>query len=110
MTLTREKFNELIHRDDDVGMHAVGRALVHLFNRQTADEKVTNDTKVDNGRGFTSGDARSGSISAKFYLKHHRLDDWQLKAWRKPSRKGGSRLGKYFRQIAEEAAKKEGPK
>jgi len=108
--LTREKFNELIDRDDEVGMHAIGRALVHLFNRQTQDEKATNDTKVHNNLGFTSGDARSGSLSAKYYLKHKKLEDWQLKSWRKPSAKGGTRLGKYYRQIAEEAAKKEASK
>ena len=39
-----------------------------------------------------------------------KLEDWQLKSWRKPSAKGGTRLGKYYRQIAEEAAKKEAAK
>lgn len=104
--MKRSQFNELINRNDEVGMHAIGRALVHLFNRQTDDEKASNDTRHDNARGFTSGDARRGSITAKYYIKHRQLLDWQIEYWRKRDRKGRTRIGKYYRQIAEEAAKK----
>lgn len=107
MTLTREQFNTLINRKDEVGMHAIGRALVHLFNRQTEAEKASNDTKTDNNRGFTHGDARQGSLAAKYYLKHKKLLDWQMAQWTRPAaNKSGTRLGKYYRQIAEEAARK----
>lgn len=104
--MKRTEFNELITRKDEVGMHAIGRALVHLFNRQTEDEQQSNDTKHDNQRGFTSGDARRGSITAKYYLKHRKLELWQQEYWLKLDRKGRTRLGKYYRQIAEEARKK----
>ena len=110
MSFTRERFLALVTRTDEVGIHAIGRALVHLFNRQTADEKAENDTKCTNHRGFTSGDARQGSLSAKYYLKHKTLQLWQIAQWTRPSAKGTTRLGKYYRQIAEEAAKKAGSK
>ena len=65
--MKREEFNALITRNDAVGMHAIGRALVHLFRRQTEDEQESNSTRHDNQRGFTSSDARRGSITAKYY-------------------------------------------
>lgn len=106
MAITREQYLALVTRTDEVGVHAIGRALVHLFNRQTADEKAINSTNTHNARGFTSGDARQGSLTAKYYLKHKTLLDWQVAQWQRPSAKGGTRLGKYYRQIAEEAARK----
>lgn len=104
--MTRNEFTALINRNDEVGMHAVGRALVHLFRRQTQDEQQSNDTRHHNRRGFTAGDARKGSITAKYYIKHGRLEDWQLEQWRARDRRGRQRLGKYYRQIAEEAKRK----
>ena len=105
-TFTREKFDALIARDDEVGMHAIGRALVHLLNRQTFDEQQANDTKYHNNRGFTPADARTGAITAKYYLKHKKLLDWQIEGWLKPNATGSTRLGKYYRQIAEEVERK----
>ena len=104
--MERAEFNALITRNDAVGMHAIGRALVHLFRRQTEDEQESNSTRHDNQRGFTSSDARRGSITAKYYLKHGKLEDWQIAYWLKLDRKGRTRLGKYYRQISEEARKK----
>ena len=104
--MKRADFNALIERKDEVGMHAIGRALVHLFRRQTEDEQQTNHTKHHNQRGFTSGDARRGSITAKYYLKHRKLEEWQVEYWLERNRKGRTRLGKYYGQIAEEAKKK----
>jgi hypothetical protein len=75
--MRREEFIQLITRKDEVGMHAIGRALVHLFNRQTEDEKATSDTRHHNARGFTPADAKRGSITAKYYIKHRKLEDWQ---------------------------------
>lgn len=105
--MTREEFNTLIMRQDHIGMHAVGRALVHLMNRQTRDEQETKSTRHHNGRGFTSSDARSGTITAKYYIKHGVLQAWQLDMWRARNRRGTTRLGKYYAQIAEEAKAKE---
>lgn len=104
--MKRSEFNRLIVREDEVGVHAIGRALVHLFNRQTQDEKQANDTRYVNGRGFTSGDARRGTITAKYYLKNQALLEWQRDYWLARDRRGVTRLGKYYRQILEEAQKK----
>ena len=104
--ITKAQLTKLITREDVVAMHAIGRALVHLFNRQTEDERRVNDTRVFNQRGFTAADARQGSIHAKYYIKHGQLMPFQIAHWQKPARNGTLRLAKYWRQIAEEARKK----
>lgn len=106
MTLTREKLTELVLRQDHVAVHAIGRALVHLLNRQTEEEARANTTRVHNARGFTPGDAYSGALTAKYYLKHRKLQDWQIVLWQKPNAKGVPRIAKYWKQLAEEAKKK----
>lgn len=104
--ITKAQLTALITRKDEVAMHAVGRALVHLLNRQTTEEANTNTTKNYNLRGFTPADARYGSIHAKYYIKNRMLQDWQVAYWLKPNAKGTLRLAKYWRQIDEEARKK----
>lgn len=104
--MTRNEFNALITRKDEVGMHAIGRALVHLLNRQTRDEQIENSTKHHNNIGFTGSDGRKGAITAKYYIKHRALQQWQINYWLKLDAKGRTRIGKYYRQIAEEAKKK----
>lgn len=106
MAITRESLTELIMRDDEVGMHAIGRALVHLFRRQTEAERDVNATVEHNMRGFTGADGRQGALTAKYYIKHGKLLDWQMEIWRRENRRGVPRLAKYWKQIAEEAAKK----
>lgn len=79
----------------------IGRALVAIFNRQTADERNRNTTQNNNGVGFTQGDARIGCIGAKYFLKHGTLEDWQLKIWLMPNGKGQPRIVKYSNQLNE---------
>jgi len=43
--VTRESLIDIVTRGNEVSKEAVGRALVHLFNRQTKDEQITNDTR-----------------------------------------------------------------
>lgn len=92
--------------DEQKVQHIIGRALVALFNRQIDSEKADNDTKVTNFRGFTQGDARQGSITAKYYLKHGKLESWQVDAWTKRNVKGTLRIQKYWRQLDEVAREK----
>jgi len=88
-------------------MHVVGRALVAIFNRQTEDEKKVNETKLHNGIGFTGSDGRSGSLTAKSYLKNKRLEDWQVERWTKRSAKTNyARLCKYHTQLNQIAQQK----
>lgn len=104
--VTRSKLIEMINRQDEVAMHAIGRALVHLFRRQTEAERDMNTTCEYNLRGFTGADGRQGALTAKYYLKHKKLLDWQMEIWRKPNKNGIPRLAKYWAQINEEAEKK----
>ncbi|RKZ15598.1 hypothetical protein DRQ53_08595 [bacterium] len=85
----------------------IGRALVALLKRQTADEQASNDTREENGIGFSGADARSGSITAKSYIKNKgKLLDWQMEKWTKPARNGYPRISKYHRQLNEIALEK----
>lgn len=106
MTLTREQVVTLVTRTDAVAMHAIGRALVHLLNRQTREESRDNVTRNLNDVGFTPADARMGCIHAKCYIKRGELEEWQVRYWQRPNAKGVPRIAKYWRQLAEEAARK----
>lgn len=77
----------------------VGRALIALMRRQTEDEQASNITNHSNSRGFSAADARSGTITAKSYLKWGRLKDWQLERWTRVCKNGYPRLAKYARQL-----------
>jgi hypothetical protein len=106
--VTKQSLQKLLDNPNpEFVMHVVGKALVHLFHRQTQDEKVINETKIHNNIGFTSGDARTGSLTAKSYLKNNGLEQWQVDKWLKRSETTGwSRLVKYHAQLNEVAIKK----
>ena len=104
--VTKAQLTQLITRNDEVAVEAVGRALVHLLNRQTTEEQRDNTTKNYNLRGFTPADARQGSIHARYFIKHRMLQPWQIQFWLKPNARGTLRLAKYWRQIDEEAKRK----
>ena len=106
MRVTKASLTELITRKDEIAMHAVGRGLVHLLNRQTREEAQSNTTRNYNLRGFTPADARMGSIHAKYYIKNRMLNEWQVAYWLKPNARGTLRIAKYWAQLDEEAAKK----
>jgi len=103
--VTKQDVIAALNRENEFVQHYVGRALVVLFNRQVQDEKQNNSTKHHNLRGFAPCDARSGSIGAKYYLKHGRLEDWQIEQWKKIHGKS-PRLAKYWRQLDEAAKEK----
>jgi hypothetical protein len=84
----------------------VGRALVALFNRQTRDEQSSNTTNKHNTVGFTGADGLGGSLTAKYYLKHNKLMDWQVDKWTKKAKNGFARLTKYHKQLNEVAMEK----
>lgn len=60
--VTEDDIAALIQNDD----RFISVALVILYNRQTADERVGGMTKHDNARGFNAFDARSGTYFAKW--------------------------------------------
>lgn len=108
MEVTRDWIAEYIKTqpEDKVG-NMIGRALVVLLDRQTEDEKVSNDTKHTNNRGFTAFDAKAGSVGAKTFLKYGRLKRWQWEKWARPTgKKGYPRIAKYAKQLNEAAQAK----
>lgn len=75
MPWTREAIETLIRTND----RAVERAMVAIWERQTADEKATETTRHHNGIGFSGWTARSGSyyagrVRAGWRLTGKRLD------------------------------------
>lgn len=105
--VTRSSLTQMLSSDKpDFVAKVVGRALVALFQRQTESEKQDNDAEVWNAVGFSSADARSGSITAKYFLKHGTLLDWQVALWTKPRKDGSPKLVKYVKQLNDIAVRK----
>jgi hypothetical protein len=85
----------------------IGKALMVLLDRQTQDEQRDTTVKYRNEMGFTGADGRSGTIAARTYLKYKGFpEDWMLKQWVKPNRRGVPRIAKYWRQLNEAAIQK----
>ena len=103
--VTRESFMAMLAAGRDRQIKVVGRALVALMNRQTEDEKTGLQTKHDNSRGFSAPDAKSGTLCARYFLKHGTLQDWQFANWMRDER-GIPRIAKYSRQLNEIALEK----
>lgn len=85
----------------------IGRALSAIFDRQLDDEKKTNDVRVLNNIGFSSADAKQGSITAKTFRGRGTLLPFQVEYWMKPRKDGSPRICKYVRQLNEIALEKE---
>jgi len=96
--VTPTYITEALQRDETFVIHFIGRALAVLLNEQTNDEQIDATTKHTNFRGFSQSDAKSGTLTAKFYLKHKTLTPWQIKAWTKMWR-GRPRIAKYWKQL-----------
>jgi hypothetical protein len=86
--------DRLTHRDRRFRELFVGRALVVIFNNQTRGEQSSNNTTDLNGIGFTGSDGKAGALTAKYFIKHNALLDWQLDKWAT-----NNRLVKYHRQL-----------
>lgn len=105
--VTRDSLQKLLDSDNkQLVIHTIGRALVVLFNNQTASEQVENTTNHLNMVGFTGADGYGGSLTAKYYLKHNTLLDWQIDKWLKRGKSGYSRLTKYHKQLNVAAERK----
>lgn len=82
----------------------VERALIKLYNRQTSDEKATQDTKHTNNRGFNGGDAKLMSKFAQWVLngKAKGIPEGKLLS-EKQRALTVKRIKKYAGQLVEEA-------
>jgi len=107
--VTRESINKMLNdpRGHVFVQHVIGKALVGIFNNQTSEEQASDITRVDNGIGFTGSDAYTGSMTAKYYLKHKALQPWMIDKWTKDFR-GFPRICKYHRQLNTIAEQKKG--
>jgi len=104
--VTKSKIIQILESNDRYLIEQyIGRALVALFNRQVEDEKKVNHTRHENSLGFSSADAKDGSITAKYFIKHRSLQDWQIQNWTRDFR-GSPRISKYSRQLNEIAEQK----
>lgn len=86
-TWTKEEIQTLINTNDQ----AVIRGLLAIYNRQTADEKQSEDTKHVNGIGFNGCDARFGSNLAEQILE---WENAPVKKFPKPLSPGQIKAGR----------------
>lgn len=77
----------------------IGRALAAIYKNQTRSEQTTTSTRVNNGIGFSKPDARIGTIGARMFNAHSKLDNWVIDIWSKPARDGYPRICKYANQL-----------
>ena len=106
MIITKEQITKSLNDDrPEFVERYIGRALVALFGRQMEDEKKVNVASHENTMGFSGPDAKSGSITAKYFIKHGKLLDWQIENWKKDFG-GFPRLAKYHRQLSEIATER----
>lgn len=82
---------------------AVERAMVVLFERQTASEQSAHSTTESNGRGFSAFDAKSGTYYAQWVMSGRRLSGRFLTKARVMSLR-------YARQLLEVAEAKQAAK
>jgi len=66
---TEQEIVEMLKNSD----HAVERAILAIYNRQTESEKNVDAAIVDNGIGFSGADASSGSYIAKWILSGRKI-------------------------------------
>lgn len=91
----RQAINNLL-QTDNAFLHCV---LTSLYDRQESNEKRQRKTLYKNGVGFSTADAATFSEFARDIKKRGYLTTKQLQACRKPFKRGGPRIGKYWRQI-----------
>lgn len=105
--VTRDSLRTMLRNPNVKYVDAViGRGLLAILQRQTNDEANAADTKYTNGVGFSSADAKSGTLTAKSFVKNGGLLDWQRDKWLKPASNGYPRLCKYVKQLNEIALEK----
>ena len=85
---TEVEIKELVQSNDTV----LYRALLKLYECQTLDEQRSSQTKVVNGKGFNSVDAKFLSSVAEGLKRYGRLTDKQKAVTRK-------KLIKYTKQL-----------
>jgi hypothetical protein len=97
--VTKQSMIEALNAaSDQKKIRYIGRALVAIFKYQTETEKRNNSTDNNNNVGFSSSDAKSGSITAKYFMKYGTLQGWMIDNWMTDWR-GAPRITKYHKQL-----------
>lgn len=91
---TVDKMKDILNRYDD----QVAKAVVKIYEKQTYDEQVSQETKENNGVGFNGVDAPIMSSFARFYLERGYLSPKQLGIARKKIMKYAGQLCKITNQ------------
>ena len=105
MIHTKDTIREMLRNND----RAVGRALIALAERQTADERRDETTRHHNNMGFMPAHAARGTSMARYFQRHGQLTPRQLAWWRVVTPSGKMRIEVYASQLLLVAkAKKEG--
>lgn len=97
-TWTKAEILQLLQSND----RAVERALIALYQRQTADEKLAETTSHVNRVGFSPAHAQKFTSFAKQILRGYHLTARQL-AFCRYVTNGNSRIGRYWAQLVEVA-------
>jgi hypothetical protein len=85
---SKESIQELLDKNDE----AVYRAMLQIYDRQTADEQKYKDTHLYNSVGFTGVDAEIMSSFTESYKKWNKLTPKQMVIARK-------KMKKYWKQL-----------
>lgn len=95
-TWTEDDIVGLLDKQGPAADQFVGRCLLQIYSRQTYDERSSDVTKHQNGRGFSAFDAEFGSSMARFFQRNGYLSAKQLGCARKM-------LKRYRKQLVEVA-------
>lgn len=87
----------------DANPLAVERAIVAIYQRQTADERASGVTRWKNGIGFAAVDANRGAYMARWILGGKHLSG----KWLEKGRHVACRYVRQLADIANEKAEKE---
>ena len=99
MEWNKDTILALIEKSDT----AVCRAVLAIYDRQTADEQATAATADSNGIGFNGADAGFGSSLAKQYAERGTLSPRQIACARKMMRKYAGQLAEIANAKAAKA-------
>lgn len=95
---TKDEILNLLATND----RAVERALLHLYEKQTAAEQAVGAASTTNGVGFTKAHATKFTSFAERVRRGQHLTQRQLEFCREEVR-GNTRIGCYWKQLLSQA-------
>lgn len=77
----------------------IARALLAVYQFQTASEQACRETSKRNNAGFSQADANVASRCVEHFIKTGQLKPWMITVWMHPTKNGLPRICKYHRQL-----------